>query len=190
MGLVGTPARVSLQYPTNHKLAMPLCAMPHLLTTSALVSSFRGGLLRRITLSVRGGWLGACGEQPAFEACAAFGDGFRLASPRAPYPADRPTIELVLCDSFVSAPLQHCFRSPSFRPPPRGPLVQGELANALGRRKSSGAGGPGMGGPPAVPGAGGRSPPPSMPAPMPGRGAPMPARPGFGAPSIPGKVCV
>lgn len=79
--------------------------------------------------------------------------------------------------------------------------LQGELANAMARRKSSGAGlgagGPGRGGPPAVPysapapvGGGSRSPPPSMPAPMPGRGAPMPGRPGVGAPAIPGKVCV
>lgn len=77
--------------------------------------------------------------------------------------------------------------------------MMGELANAMARRKSSG---PGRGGPPAVPysapaptgGPGGRSPPPSMPAPMPGRGMggmPMPGggRGGAAAPGIPAKVC-
>lgn len=66
--------------------------------------------------------------------------------------------------------------------------MMGELANAMALRKT---GGPGRGPPPAVPfsapapvagGGGARSPPPSMPAPMPGR-------PGMGAPAIPGKVC-
>lgn len=109
----------------------------------------------------------------------------------------QPTIDRMF-DGVYIAPVA-CFL---LLPPPPPPGFQGELANAMARRKSSGvgmgSGGPGRGGAPAVPysapapvGWGGsKSPPPAMPAPMPGRGAPMPGRPGVGAPAVLGKVCV
>lgn len=78
------------------------------------------------------------------------------------------------------------------RPVPAvGGGMMGELANAMARRNM------GSGSPPPVPYSSPasapapgirRSPPPSMPAPMPGR-ASLPGRTGFGsAPPIPGKV--
>lgn len=111
---------------------------------------------------------------------------FLAATPHPPDPSPDQ-----LCNAYPACPISSF--SSSLLHGDGGPLrsvFQGELANALGRRKSSGAGGLGRAGPPAVPfsatapaaGGGGRSPPPSMPAPMPGR-------PGVGgAPSIPGKV--